>query len=99
MTRLARAALRGCAQTVLGAVAPDALGPTLMHEHLLCDIRPPSQRGAEHLGPEIRLDNVWAINYGTLPAARKYLLSAVQVATAEVQRMLAVGGRPIVDLT
>ena len=78
MARLDRASLRGHAQTVLGAVAPEALGPTLMHEHLLCDIRPPSQRGVEHLGPDIRLDNVWAIETGTLPAARKYLLADVQ---------------------
>ena len=99
MARVDRAALRGHAQTVLGPVAPEALGPTLMHEHLLCDIRPPSQRGAEHLGPEIRLDTVWAINYGTLPAARKYLLDDVAVATAEVQRMVAAGGRTVVDLT
>jgi phosphotriesterase-related protein len=99
MARIDRTALRGCAQTVVGPVAPEALGPTLMHEHLLCDIRPPSQRGAEHLGPEIRLDTVWAINYGTLPAARKYLLDDVRVATAEVQRMLAAGGRTVVELT
>jgi phosphotriesterase-related protein len=94
-----RASLRGRVQTVLGAVAPVALGPTLMHEHLLVDIRPPSRRGAEHLGPEIRLDTTWAINYGTLPAARNYLLEDVDLATAEVRRMLDAGGRTIVELS
>jgi phosphotriesterase-related protein len=48
-----RASLRGRAQTVLGPVAPEALGPTLMHEHILVDIRPPSKRAPEHQGPEI----------------------------------------------
>jgi len=99
VARVDRASLRGHAQTVLGTVAPEDLGPALMHEHLLCDIRPPSQRSAEDLGPEIRLDNVWAISYGTLPAARKYLLDDVEVATAEVRLMLAAGGRTIVDMT
>ncbi len=86
-------------QTVLGPIAPDALGPTLMHEHLLVDIRPPSKRAPEHLGPELRLDTVWAINYGTLPAARNYLLDDAEIATAEVRRMLDAGGRAIVELS
>jgi phosphotriesterase-related protein len=94
-----RASLRGRVQTVLGAIAPEALGPTLMHEHLLVDIRPPSRRRPEHLGPEIRLDTAWAINYGTLPAARNYLLEDVDLATAEVRRMLDAGGRTIVELS
>ncbi|HYE93280.1 MAG TPA: hypothetical protein VEA38_19775 [Terriglobales bacterium] len=96
---MTRRDLRGRAQTVLGLVAPEALGPTLMHEHLLVDIRPPSKRGPAHLGPELALDTVWAINYGTLPAARNYLLADVAVATAEARRMVAAGGRTIVELS
>ena len=61
-----------------------------MHEHLLCDIRHPSQRTPDDLGPELALDNVWAINYGTVKgAARNYLLDARDVAIDEVRRMLA----------
>jgi phosphotriesterase-related protein len=87
-------------QTVLGPIAPEALGPTLMHEHLLCDIRPPAKRTPAALGPELALDNVWAINYGTVEnAARNYLLDARDVATEEVRRMLAAGGRSVVDLS
>ena len=90
----------GQVQTVLGPISPGDLGPTLMHEHLLCDIRPPSQRKPEELGPEIALDNVWAINYGTaVPSARNRLLDARDVAADEVQRMLAAGGRSVVDLS
>src|SRR5919106_109343 len=94
-----RASLRGLAQTVLGPVEPETLGPTLMHEHLLVDIRPPSKRRPEDLGPELRLDTVWAINYGTLPAARNYLLDDTELAVAEVRRMVEVGGRTIVELS
>ena len=94
-----RASLRGRVQTVLGPVAPEELGPTLMHEHLLVDIRPPSKRAPADLGPELRLDTVWAVNYGTAPAARNYMLEDEGVATAEVRRMLEAGGRTIVELS
>ncbi len=39
--------MRGTIQTVLGPIAPAQLGPTLMHEHLLCDITPPKMAGDE----------------------------------------------------
>ncbi|HWP76782.1 MAG TPA: aryldialkylphosphatase, partial [Methylomirabilota bacterium] len=94
------AAGRGSVQTVLGPIAPADLGPTLMHEHLLCDIRHPSQRKPDDLGPELALDNVWAINYGTAKgAARNYLLDARDVAIDEVRRMVDAGGRSVVDLS
>ena len=48
-----RSELRGKIQTVLWPIAPERLGRTLMHEHVLCDIRPPSARTDNDLGPEI----------------------------------------------
>jgi phosphotriesterase-related protein len=99
VTTVDRAARRGRVQTVLGPIDPAALGPALMHEHLLVDIRPPARREPKHLGPEIRLDTVWAINYGTLHAARNYLLDDTAIAIAEVRRMLDAGGRTIVELS
>jgi phosphotriesterase-related protein len=100
MTGAAPAAQRGKVQTVLGPIAPGDLGPTLMHEHLLCDIRPPAKRTEAALGPELALDNVWAINYGTVEgAARNHLLDARDVAADEVRRMREAGGRSVVDLS
>ena len=61
---MTRDGLRGRIQTVLGPIAPETLGRTLMHEHVLCDIRPPGTRGDNDLGPEITLENVWQMNYG-----------------------------------
>jgi phosphotriesterase-related protein len=93
------AAARGRVQTVLGPIDPAELGPTLMHEHLLCDIRPPRDRRPERDGPEIALDTVWAINYGTVKAARNYVLDRAEIAVDEVRRMQAAGGRSVVELT
>jgi phosphotriesterase-related protein len=91
---------KGQVQTVLGPIAPDELGPTLMHEHLLCDIRHPSQRTPEALGPELTLANVWAINHGKVKRpARNYLLDDRETAADEVAHMLELGGRGIVDLS
>jgi phosphotriesterase-related protein len=47
-------ALAGKVQTVLGTIEPAALGPTLMHEHLLVDFTPAARR-PEHNVP-ITLD-------------------------------------------
>ena len=93
------AAARGRVQTVLGPIDPAELGPTLMHEHLLCDIRPPRDRRPERDGPAIALDTVWAINYGSLKAARNYVLDRAEIAVDEVRRMQAAGGRSVVELT
>ena len=61
---MTRDELKGKIQTVLGPIAPETLGRTLMHEHVLCDIRPPGTRSDNDLGPEITLENVWQMNYG-----------------------------------
>jgi phosphotriesterase-related protein len=93
--------LSGKIQTVLGLIEPDALGRTLMHEHVLCDIRPPATRTDNDLGPEITLENVWQINYGRglKRAGRKYMLDLEDIATREVQMMKHDGGDAIVELT
>ena len=100
-TAMTRAELAGKIQTVLGPIAPDQLGRTLMHEHVLCDIRPPGTRADNDLGPEITLENVWQINYGRglKRAGRKYMLDLEDIATREVAMMKHEGGDAIVELT
>ena len=94
-----RDALRGRVQTVLGPIEPDALGPTLMHEHLLCDVTPPSLAASCCEFEEITLQNVWEINYGKRPHAPKYRLDMPEVLARELDRMLRDGGKAIVELT
>jgi phosphotriesterase-related protein len=98
---MTREELRGKIQTVLGLIAPGTLGRTLMHEHVLCDIRAPTARSDNDLGPEITLENVWQMNYGRgqKRVGRKYMLDLEDIATREVQMMKDDGGNAMVELT
>jgi phosphotriesterase-related protein len=91
--------LRGKAQTVLGIVDPADLGPTLMHEHLLWDIRTPAMVEHGDLGPEITLCNCFRINYGRKKVPGNLLLRCRETATEAVAEMVELGGRTIVELS
>ena len=60
--------IKGKAQTVLGLVDPQSLGPTMTHEHLLIDFRvmfnPPADASVQHRSMEpITLENVGWVRY------------------------------------
>jgi len=99
MARLSRDALKGKAQTVRGLVDPQVLGATLMHEHLLWDIRTPAMRVDPDQGPEICLCNYFACNYGSRKLPNNLRFVDSEVASDEVRRMRRAGGRSIVELT
>ncbi|MDA9512171.1 aryldialkylphosphatase [Bradyrhizobium sp. CCBAU 11430] len=99
MSKLDRLALKGRAQTVLGIVDPAALGPTLMHEHVICDITPRKYVAAGIDDVEIELCNCWQINYGQKRSGLKTKLNQQDTAVNEIREMVAAGGRTIVELT
>lgn len=101
MVRADREALKGKIQTVLGVIEPDALGATLMHEHLLWDIRPPTLRAQNDQGPELTMETIWRLNYGEVLSGHNMHLDRqfIDIATAEVGDMRAAGGSAIVELS
>ncbi len=99
MSRLTRGDLVGKAQTVLGPIDPNLLGPTLMHEHLLWDIRTPAMRAATDQGPDITLCNCYAINYGRKKVPNNFRLTCEATATEELKLMSDAGGRSVVELS
>lgn len=100
MTRLSRDTMRGWAQGVLGPIDPATLGPTLMHEHLLWDIRTPGMRADPDQGPEITLCNCFAINYARKrKVPSNYRLTCETTATSELKLLAAAGGRTVVELS
>lgn len=91
--------------TVLGAVEPDRLGFTLMHEHLYLDLRKNHPTDPD-LTPDER--TVWEADVDlsnlhlarrVLPLQDNYVLDNVDSAIAEVSHFGALGGRTIVDVT
>ena len=87
------------AQTVTGSVASSELGWTLMHEHILCDLRDPATRDCGCAGPEITIENRFEINYFQNRNQANMLLDDTGVAERELARFGAAGGRTIVDVT
>lgn len=98
MSRLNREALQGRIQTVTGLIDPAGLGPTLMHEHLIWDIRPLRMKFGDQ-GPEITLCNCWRVNYGRVKIPQNLVMDDVELMTAAVREMVEAGGRSIVELS
>ena len=96
---VSRQDLKGRAQTVTGIVSPDDLGNTLMHEHVLCDIRPPDWRARGGEDVRLTLSNHWPINYGEVEEPGNLILQAVDVAVFELAKMRDEGGQSVVELS
>jgi phosphotriesterase-related protein len=90
---------QGRIRTVLGDIAPAALGATLMHEHILCDITPPSMRDRRDLDAPITMANRYDVDYGRRPHSGKTKLLDREVAVAEVAAFRADGGAAMVEMT
>ena len=84
-------------QTVRGLIDPSELGPTLMHEHVVCDFTPTARRPEEPA--EITLENVWEMNYNWFEAPGNRWLLDREVAVREMDRMLKDGGRSVVEVS
>jgi phosphotriesterase-related protein len=93
-------ALRGRVQTVRRSIRPEELGPTLMHEHLLCDVTPPALAAAKAPEVEITLSNVFDIGYrwGSQDPGVCRILDS-DVAVREMARMRRDGGSAVVELS
>jgi phosphotriesterase-related protein len=91
--------LKGKVQTVLGPIEPEDLGPTLIHEHILCDLTPPGLSAPDGGETEITLENVWEIRYHWNKHPGNCRLDDYGVAVKELRRTKADGGGAVVDQT
>lgn len=93
----------GKIQTVTGLIEPEDLGPTLMHEHLLINVGPPSLREAAHAdGSEnesVNACDCFKLGWGQKTLASNFRLEEDEVIVAELAEMKAAGGRSLVELT
>ena len=95
--------LTGKVLTVAGPVEPDALGPTLMHEHLFVDLRRPPHalRPGEdrpEAGEPLTLANLARTRRG-FPNADNDVLDDFDEMLAEVLAFRRAGGGTVVDVT
>ena len=91
--------MRGHVQTVLGPIAPEMLGATLMHEHVLCDLTAPELAARKPPEVEIRLDNVFEIRHHWCRHYGNHVLNDRDLATNELVRYRTAGGSGLVELT
>ena len=96
-------------ETVLGPVAADDLGPTLIHEHLLMDLWPwfdapaadatAAERAIAHLRMSADPTVVAAVRANPFAVRDNLVLDDTALAVAELAPFAAAGGRTVVDLT
>lgn len=91
-------------RTVLGDVAPDQMGITLPHEHVLCDasvyFRQPAEASQQaYADSEPSLDNLWWMRQ--YPNSNRSVVRLIDedVAVREVTAFKSLGGSTIVELT
>ena len=89
-------------QTVLGPVAPDDLGVTLPHEHLLIDLgprfaEPPDEAGRAMAREPVSLRNLSWVRRNYLSNRDNIVLDDEALAIEEAARFKAAGGGTIVD--
>jgi phosphotriesterase-related protein len=99
LPRWSREQLVGKVQTVLGLIPPEDLGPTLLHEHVLVDIRPPGWKHLQQIGRKITLRNRFFIDYGEVTAPGNCVLNDERVAASELGSLYESGGRSVVELS
>ncbi len=87
------------AQTVTGRVPAAALGTTLMHEHILCDLRDPQTRDRPAEWPPITMRNRFEIDYFQNRHQPNMLLDDDEMALDELVAFAAAGGGTIVELS
>ncbi len=90
--------MSGFVRTVTGDVAPEALGLTLMHEHLLCDVSAPGLR--DRPSEPIRIEDAqrlrftWGVDH---PGHHR--LDDLDVIAGELCAFADAGGGSVVELT
>lgn len=90
-------------QTVLGPIAPEALGPTSMHEHLLADARVLHAPAREAPGgvesDRVCIENLGFLRWNLLALEDNLVLEDPDLAAAELARVRPLGQRAVVDLS
>jgi phosphotriesterase-related protein len=93
--------LGGRVQTVLGDIPPAALGRTLIHEHLICDLSVywEPDDDPELASIPVTLSTLRAVRLNPVAVRANLQLNQIDVAIAEVARFRQLGGASVVEVT
>ena len=86
-------------ETVLGPVEADALGPTLLHEHLLINLWPWFASGSSDADALVGPGTMAAVRANPFAVRDNLILDDLDLAAAELAPFAAAGGHTVVDLT
>ena len=94
----------GMAQTVLGTIRPEELGPTTTHEHLLIDFKvmyhPPTEATELHKSLQpVSLENLAWVRYDQFRSRDNMEVLDEELSISEALLFKGHGGRTIVDAT
>jgi phosphotriesterase-related protein len=87
------------AETVTGRVPASELGATLMHEHILCDLRPLGARDDGTAWPPITMENRFEVDYFQNRHPPNMWLDDDAAAARDLAALKAAGGGTLVELT
>jgi len=95
---------QGKAQTVLGSIAPELLGTTLMHEHLLIDeskqFMEPATASERYLAYQpVQLENLWWVRLHPINNLDNMRFADEKLAVKESLQFKLEGGNTIVEVT
>ena len=101
---MSRSELTGKVQTVLGLIAPEDLGITLPHEHLVSNgscwfVEPGEATEKAMVHHPVTLDILWWLRYHLFQNMDDLLLLDEQEAIEEARRFKLAGGNSIVELS
>lgn len=85
--------------TVTGPVAPEQAGTTLIHEHVICDMRALMSNAEDRDQTPVTLQNSAALRWDPYFLADNYLFGDVELAAQELSFFRDAGGRTVVDCT
>lgn len=98
----------GKIMTVCGPILPEELGPTLAHEHLVCDLSiyaAPSENPAEAklFDKKVDMESLHFLRYNPCSMLENCRITNseedVEFLTRELKRFASVGGKALVDMT
>jgi phosphotriesterase-related protein len=95
----------GKVQTVLGPIEPEALGTTLIHEHIIFDL---SVYHESRFGPgkaepmpdePLGIEHLWELKHNVARLRDNVHQRSLDIAVAELERFKAVGGQTVVEVS